>query len=309
MAWIKRNLVFVIVSVVALGLLGYAGYYGYTRWQDNATQVGVLRGKYTELERLYDLKPNPGNQNVNNIATAQQEEQQVRDMMNQAASKFAPIDPIPAGTNVNSEAFASALRQTVEQMQRDAQNASVITPKNYYFSFEAERQLMIFDPAGLSGLARQLGEVKAICDVINQAKVNSLNSIEREHASADDQSSSAPATDYLALTSTSNDLAVLTPYQITFQCFTPELAAVLSGFSSSPQGFIVKGFDVQPLGQTGATTEASSSNPYDERAGMYGGVQPVAQTRTPVGGLQTVIDEKQLRVTMQVDVVRLLFKK
>jgi hypothetical protein len=302
MAWIKRNLLFVVVSVVALGALGFAGYYNYTRYQANAQEVAKLNEKYTELKRLYDQKPNPGNAKVDNIALAHDQEQQIRDLLAKTAGSFTPILPIPASTNVGSEDFAAALRQTVDEMQRDAASASVILPAKYNFSFEAQRSLMIFDPTSLNALAVQLGEVKAICDIINAAKVNSLNAIRREPVSADDAKGSQ--TDYISQSSVSNELAVISPYEVTFQCFTPELAAVLSGFASSPQGIIVKSFDAGPVSQT---PEAGAAGGGFGQAG-FPSATPVVQ-RTAAGGLQTVIDEKQLRVTMQLEVVKLVAKK
>jgi hypothetical protein len=97
-----------------------------------------------------------------------------------------------------------------------------------------------FDPRGLEPLSTQLGEVKAICDVLFQARINALDALRRERVSADD--TSGPATDYLGENSTTNGLAIMTPYEMTFRCFSPELAAVLAGFASSPNGLIVKRF-------------------------------------------------------------------
>ena len=74
----------------------------------------------------------------------------------------------------------------------------------------------------------QLGEVKGICEVLFEAKVNSLDNLRRERVSADD--SKGPQTDYLGEKSVTNELAVLTPYEVTFRCFSSELAAVLAGF-------------------------------------------------------------------------------
>ncbi len=48
--------------------------------------------------------------------------------------------------------------------------------------------------------------------------------------------------------SVTNNLAVLTPYVVTFRGFSAELASVLAGFAASPHGFIVKGINVQPAG-------------------------------------------------------------
>jgi hypothetical protein len=74
---------------------------------------------------------------------------------------------------------------------------------------------------------------------------------------------------------------------------------VLAGFASSPHGFIVKSINVQAAGTSAATsTDASVSSPTS------------ASTVTPGrGGLQTVLNEQLLRVTLVVEVVKLLPKK
>ena len=84
----------------------------------------------------------------------------------------------------------------------------------------------------------QLAEVKAICTVLFQAKINSLDNIRRERVSEDDLK--GPQTDYLPEKSVTNELAVLSPYEVTFRCFSSELAAVLAGFAS---------FALRPAGQ------------------------------------------------------------
>ena len=42
-----------------------------------------------------------------------------------------------------------------------------------------------------------------------------------------------------------NELAVLTPYEVTFRCFSSELAAVLAGLASSPYALLVKTINVE----------------------------------------------------------------
>jgi hypothetical protein len=60
MAWIKRNLFFVIVSVVAVMLMGMAGWYLYSKWTLNNSFLDQLNEQYTQLKALNDQKPNPG---------------------------------------------------------------------------------------------------------------------------------------------------------------------------------------------------------------------------------------------------------
>ena len=94
-----------------------------------------------------------------------------------------------------------------------------------------------------------------------------------------------------------NDEAVLTPYQITFRAFSPEIAQVLSGFASSPHGFIVKGINVQRA-EGNASGDGSAQGASSE---MPPPAMPAGR-----GGLQTVLNEQLLRVTIEVEIVKLL---
>ena len=98
---------------------------------------------------------------------------------------------------------------------------------NYNFSFQAEKLKINFEQRGLEPLSTQLGEVKAICDVLFQARINALDGLRRERVSADDQS--GPATDYLGENSTTNAQAIMTPYEVTFRCFSPEFCCGTGG--------------------------------------------------------------------------------
>jgi len=304
MAWIKRNLVFVIIGIVAVGLLGASGFYIYKGWSDNTAAFNQLNEIYTELKDLTGKKPSPGNEKVNNIETAKGQEQQIRDWIRQAGNYFQPIPPIPnTGTNaVSSEAFAAALRRMIDQLQNEADVASVALPPQYAFSFEAQRKLVRFHD-GLDLLAGQLGEVKTIAEILYAARVNSFDGIQRVRVSQDDLS--GPQTDYLESTSATNNLAVITPYQITFRSFSPEIAQVLGNFAASSSGFIVKSINIQPAGSFALGSNANGSP--DAMAPPPSA--PVPTTMPSRGGLQTVLNEQLLRVTLLVEVVKLLPKK
>jgi hypothetical protein len=350
MAWIKRNLFFVIGGILAFGLLGTAGYYNYKGWSHNQAALKTLTEIQDTLRKYATQKPSPGNDKIDNIKAAKEQESQLQDWIRQAGAYFKPIAPIPnAGTNaVSSEAFAGALRRTIDQMQRDAETARVMLPPRYGFSFDAERSLVKFELGGLGALAEQLGEVRAIADVLFAARVNSLDGIQRVRVSADDLAGSQA--DYFEGRSETNNLAVLSPYQITFRSFTSEVGEVLSRFASSPHGFIVKSLNVQPAGAFAATgggggegmapggmppppmfppmlhaplldpMPAALHAPMQAPMPMLppavlqgrGGPPPSpmptpSPATTPSGrsGLQTVLNEQLLRVTLVIELVKL----
>jgi hypothetical protein len=141
-----------------------------------------------------------------------------------------------------------------------------------------------------------------------------------------------------------NELALSEPYEVTIRCFTPELASVLSGFASSPYGFDVKAVNIEPAPQTvgmdqyGGTPVAMPvavpvqpqpmGGEGEAMRSRYGrgedafrsryGIRPTTPTPMPMPlplpgaaapartGLQTVLVEKQLKVTLLIHVVRLL---
>lgn len=338
MDWIKRNLVFVIGASVALLLMVGAGFYTWTGYSHDTAASEELLAKYADLKRLSGLNLNPGSSKVDNIKTAREHQQTVRKVYEQAKTQFVAIPAIPAirpdETNVTAEAFANSLSRTISYLQREATNASVILPPKYAFSFQQQSSLMKFAPGSPALLAVQLGEVKVLSEVLIAAKVNALDNIQRERVSPDDQA--GQMTDYLDQKTEETDLAALTPYQFTFRCFTPELAQVLCGFASSHHGIIVKSFNVelapvtvveavqpvmtyQPVLEAPRPTQPNSAfnERYGGRYGMGkdgGGMRP-PQAYTPpplaaplVAPVSTapraVLNEKQLRVTMLVQVVK-----
>ncbi|HWH71146.1 MAG TPA: Amuc_1100 family pilus-like protein, partial [Candidatus Sulfotelmatobacter sp.] len=278
MSWIKRNLYFLIGSVVALALMGLAGWFLFSKYQLYNEVKEKLNADYAELDRLNKQTPHPGSGAVDNIKTAKEQQQQLRATMENARKHFQRIAPIPEVAKLTDQDFFAALSRTIYQLQREATNASVVLLPNYNFSFEAQTRKLSFAAGSLDRLAVQLGEVKTICDVLFQAKINYLDNLRRERLSADD--AAGPQTDYLTEKSTTNDLAVVTPYEVTFRCFSAELASVLSGFAVSPHGLIVKtiNVDIAPVTAPDPSSFAYTPGTYTP--------QPVAAPTRPmnVGG-------------------------
>jgi len=296
MVWIKRNLFFVIGGVLALGLLGAAGYYDYTSWKRNTAALARLNEIYVKINEINTQKPSP---TPENIESARQQEEQLRNWIRRAGNDFRPIAPIPNPTNspISNEMFADALHRTIDQLQRDAPNANVSILPQYSFTFEAQRSRVKFDPRSLNALATQLGEVKTIAEILFTAGVNQLDGIQRARVSEDD--TKGPPADYLADNSVTNNLAVLTPYSVTFRAFSHEIAQVLSGFAASPHGFVVKRISVQPAGTAPAVASLETGGP----------PPPPSPGMAPAkGGMQTVLQEQLLRVTIDVALVKLLSK-
>jgi hypothetical protein len=309
MGWLKRNLFFVISVVIALLLLAVAIVYDFKGLADNSAQKARLNEIYIALQNFGDQKPSPGNGKINNIQTAKEQEGEIRAWIDRTMNYFQPIEPIPnlgrmngggfpnrgrmggGGPNsgrMNSEAFANALRREIHELQQEAASAGVTLPPDESFSFTAQKIRVQFAPGSLEPLAVQLGEVKAVSEILFAAHVNAFDGIQRVRVSDDD--TAGPQADYVNGSPATNDLAIVTPYVVTFRSFSGELASVLAGFASSPHGFMVKGINVLPTEMAAPDTAPAS---------------PVTMAATRRGGLPTVLDEKLLRVTLQIEIVKL----
>ncbi len=310
MSWVKRNLYFLISSIVAVALLGLAGFYFYSNYVLNNENEKKLYDAYEQLDKL--TKQNPRDDQVDNIKAARQDLTNVLALIEKDKGFFTPILSIPNPTNgvFSKDEFASALRRTIDELQHAAAAASVELPPRYNFSFQAEKNLTVFDQASLPPLSVKLGEIKVICNVLFQAKINSLDNLRRERVSQDD--SQGPVSDYTDAVSVTNQLAVITPYEVTFHCFSPELAGVLAGFAQNPHGFVIKAVNVE----TGVVETQPAEMPFaGGPPAAFGGVAPVPSpvpvAAPPVisrGGLPVMLDEKKLKVTLVVDVIKLLPK-
>ncbi len=355
MDWIKRNLYFLVGGLLALVLMALAGWYLYSKWRSNAETLVKLEEQYDKLKLLNEQKPHPGSGTVDNIKAAEEQQVELRAYLQKAREYFkrCPRIPDPESGPVTSQDFSSALSRTIDDLQRAADKASVRLPAressgagSYSFSFAAQRYRLAYAPGSPDQLATQLGEVKTICEVLFQAKINSLESLRRERVSADDLK--GPQNDYLPDKSVTNDLAVLSPYEVVFHGFSSELAAVLAGFASSPFGLQVISINVEPAPavvtpagqpvplvygtmpapaytppQAEAPPPMAAEAPMSfaeryERGGRAGApppppaqvryIQPTARVTSPAsrGPVPPALNEKQLKVTLMLNVVKLL---
>ena len=313
---------------------------------------------------MNEQRPHPGSDKVDNIKAAKEQQAELQACLQKARAHFQPCPRIPAteSTNVTSQEFSSALSRTIDGLQRAATKANVTLPGResgssaaYSFSFAAQRHRLAYAAGSPDLLAVQLGEVKAICEVLFQANINSLESLRRERISEDDYK--GPQTDYLPEPSETNELAVLTPYEVVFHCFSSELAGVLAGFASSPYSLQVKTINVEPAPAVVApatpaapvmytmpavvptpaasptpaapppsmAAEAPPSMSFEERYGRAGRslgpapapapmqpryVPPMPVAAAPVSrGPTPALDERQLKVTLMLEVVKLLAPK
>ena len=351
MAWLKKNWMVVAVIAAGVAMLGGSLYFLYSKYSLAKDVAAQLQSQTQELERLSRLKPHPGNDRVDNIAAAKKQTEQVRKLIEEFKKVYTPID---YPTNLSSGQFKLRLDRTIAELRRYAKQSGVRLPKDYAFSFENIRNQMSFEPKDIPTLSRVLAEIETITKIVCDAKVLALDGIRRMQvigrgdtnatASAPFGASSSSSSSYSPYgagptgggafwerTAVTNDLAILTPYEFTFHCFTGELAAFLDGIQKSPHWLLVKNVAVDhspsSLLQTpgmwgmsgrmpGAGMGAHGGGPLDRQIAARYGLGPGGPPGAPVPGMlpgprfvngrMIVLDEQPFRVRAWVYAVRLL---
>ncbi len=267
MSWIKRNLYFLIGAVVALGLLAVAVVFYLQNEQANNAVKEKLNTAYAALKVINELNPHPGYANsggstnkVDNIAIGRKQVEELSAFLAQSRAAFVPVPSIPDNARLSGQEFTADLLRTIDQMRRDSRSAGITLPaSNYNFSFDSIVPKVTFSPSSLQLLARQLGEVKVISDVLVSAKVNALDGLRRVKVCSEDETTRFP-NDYLNQTPQTNGaLAVLEPFELKLRCFSSELASVMVGLASSPHGVIVKTINIEAPPPTASAAVAESA--------------------------------------------------
>src|SRR5437867_11097 len=208
MSWVKRHLVLVVGGVLALALLGAGTWYLLSNMTRNEEAAKELDAKKQELEKLYGSVPFP---HRTNIDAARREIAQVRSVINQARQSFSAV-PVE---NVSGLAFKTLLDNTLAELHTKAEKSSVGLPgKIYEFSFTAEKKALNFPPAIFPKINIQLAEVKTICNILFDSKINQLKYVKRARVAGEEAPSGVQ--DYLDnRTDVTNSLtgSVLSPYQ------------------------------------------------------------------------------------------------
>jgi len=314
MSWAKRNLYFLISCIVAVVLLGAAGWYCWTSYGANNDNWGKLTEAYSQMKQLAGKNPGPGNETVDNIKTAKEQTEEAKKRVAELEKFFTPVKGIPDTNKLDNRMLAFAVRETVAQLRKEAQDKGVVLPgagmgmpgmppvvSDFAFSFTLQVGKTVYDPNAFDMLAKQMGEVKTICDTLFGARILNIDAVQRERTS-DDANQQISAQDYTDSISLTNGNTVITPYQVTFECFTPQLGLVLASFANQPHTIVVKTLNVQPVDvmMGGMEGGRDMNNPYGTPA--YGAGQPSAGRP---GALQTIIDEKKLKVIMLLDFIKI----
>lgn len=302
MPWVKRNLGLVIGGVVALALMGLAGYYLWTKMQEEALVTMELESATARFNELLRRPVHPGNEQVDNIERAKEEHERLQGLLVEVREQIG-TNAIPK--KVSDQEFRALLDNTVTELQRDAEKLGIALPSDdYWFTFSPQKTAVEFEEVEM--LMQQLMDVKALSDVLYSAKIHDLVALKRVPATSEDNN----ATDFLGDKEPStNQFTITTPYELTFQGFSTELAKVLEGLIAAKQCFVVRSVGVEKA-PTENRFEQGMANPYMMNPAMqryrrYAPRAPVYRPAPVRRPNNVLLDETKLQFVLMVDSVRL----
>ncbi|MBM3846410.1 MAG: hypothetical protein FJ405_09010 [Verrucomicrobia bacterium] len=306
MLWIKRNLIFAIALLVAVGLFGYGCFYAYTAWSQNSELQTQIEQADADLKKIYN---SPGTfPSPTNITVLRSQELEVRQFLTNALAAQSRITFDPA---INPAAFKTLLDNTIAELGRDADRARVAVVQRD-FSFSSIKPLVSFVEGSVPLLAEQLAEIKVVVGVLLRSEISSLDSIRREAVSKDDAGTVSTA-DYHNLVRRTNELTgeISSFYSVTFHGFSESLAAFIDNVQKSKEVLAVRILTAAPASAQRAGVAPLNpllpaspvAQPPFVRTPLPG-TRPGPVVAAPVRRLETLADEKAFRVSALIEVIK-----
>lgn len=290
MLWLKRNLMLIVVGVVALGLLGGAIAYLLAMMRAEQKAAADLKTTQEELVSLVSADPPLTDENIQRVndyaAWLKEYTPQLQSLLTPDTNLVVDLDNVT---------FKSLLENTVASLNTNAASAGVTVKAKYGFTFDTQRTMVQFPANTIPLLTGQLYEIKELCEILIQSKVHSIEGLKRVRSYPEEPA----GPDYLeGKGMVIKDGISVTPYEVTFRGFTAELSAVLDALQKSKAFFTVKRVTVLAIDVPVAPAAAPAPGPAGTPA------RKGSATTTAVPSVQTIMDEKPLRVTLSLEVVK-----
>ena len=310
MLWLKRNLVFALSLLVAVGLFLYGSYYLFSKWSENSELQKQVEETDASLKKIYDLKST--SPTATNIMILRQQDAELRTFLTNVTALRKPLD---YDAKISSANFKTLLDNSLAQLNREADQARIPVVQKE-FGFSNIKPLVSFAEGSVPLLAEQLAEVKLICGILFKSEISALENLRREGISKDDFAASS-SVDYHSIAKMTNELTreISSFYVVTFTSFSESLASVLENVERSPEALSVRLLSVLPAGPSKTANPGTTTTPVTSP--VNSGAPTVAPQRgqaragagaqaaaSPTRRLETLVDEKAFRVSMILEVTK-----
>lgn len=329
MVWIKRNLFVVIGGVVAVALLAVAVVFAQAAKQKQSDATQSLQSYTNSVNALLNARPFPNDEAIEKF----EEESKVIQQFSRDAEQLFEYKPLE---RMGGQQFKIHLLKALVQLQADATNSNVTIPDQYQFTFAHLVPMPNLVPYSIEPLQESLADIQNLCKILYESKVHALEDIQRFPAYPREPGRIGLSFDYWPRTNVTSSEAVFksTPYAFRFRGFTSELTEVLNRFASADRFYVVRKIDVAQAGGVrrpgmagmGAGMDDGEAGGDGSPAGVTAGatltlaqrmqlmqIRAQQQQLTLRSGappaLRTVVDEKPLRITVVLDVVKLIQSK
>jgi|JI102314A2RNA_FD_contig_31_3148264_length_4556_multi_9_in_0_out_0_2 hypothetical protein len=309
MLWLKRNLIFALSLVVAVGLFLFGSYYLFSKWSENSEVQKQLEETDASLKKIYDLKST--SPTATNIMILRQQDAELKTFLTNVMAARKPLD---FDAKISSANFKTLLDNSLAQLNRQADQARIPVAQKE-FGFSNIKPLVSFAEGSVPLLAEQLAEVKLICGILFRSEISALENLRRQAISKDDLAA-VSSVDYHAIPKMTNDLTgeISSFHVVTFTAFSESLASVLENVERSPEALSVRLLSVLPAapGKPGAGPAVSGPVVPVNTGAPAGAAQrgqprpggPGAAAANQTRRLETLADEKAFRVSMLLEVTK-----
>jgi hypothetical protein len=225
---------------------------------------------------------------IKNVEVLGQVADEYEDFTKKAGEVFVTQQIVPKTSND----FMNYMTQSIVVLNRKATNNLVKVPNdllkrsdiNFSFTFAPLMEAAEISKDKIPELQIQLEDIKEICDVLFENRIQSLELLQRNRVTDEDRRAGA-SPNYLDTRLTyTNSISVVRPYTVKFRCLSDGVAMALSGFAKKKTFYVVRTMEVTPAGASSASAAGGSGGYDPESGGGSSGVNPEGGSGGPSSG-------------------------
>lgn len=226
---------------------------------------------------------------IKNVEVLGQVADEYGDFTKKAGEVFDNVQIAPKTSND----FMNYMTQSIVLLNRKATNNLVKLPNdllkrsdiNFSFTFAPLMEAAEISKDKIPELQIQLEDIKEICGVLFENRIQSLELLQRNRVTDEDRRAGASPNYLDARLAYTNSISVIRPYTVKFRCLSDGVAMALSGFAKKKTFYVVRTMEVTPAGAS-STAAAGGSGGYDpeESGGGSSGVNPEGGSGGPSSG-------------------------